>query len=255
MDLAGRVGLVTGGGTGIGRSTVLGLVRAGAAGVAINFRRSRAEAESVAEEVRQLGAEPICIQADVSQEADVQAMLQTIKSRFGRLDLLVNNAGVTHWVAMTDLDGLTDEVWRDILDVNLVGAFRCIRAAVPLLKETRGAVVNVTSISAFIASPTSSSLAYGAAKAGLVYMTKGLALALAPEVRVNAVAPSFTDTRWMSEHYGDEYQQRLVRVAESFPMGRVAGPADIAAAIVSLATGSDFVTGQTLVVDGGLTLS
>lgn len=255
VNLAGRVALVTGGGTGMGRATVLGLAGAGAAGVVINYHRSRAEAERVAGEVRQLGAEALGVKADVSQEADVRAMIDTVRDRFGRLDLLVNNAGVTHWVPIDDLDGLTDEVWRDILDVDLVGAFRCIRAAVPLLKQSRGAVVNVTSISAFITSPTTSSLAYGAAKAGLAYMTRGLALALAPDIRVNAVAPAFTDTRWMRDHYGDEYPQRLARAAANVPMGRVASAEDVAAAIVSLATGSDFVTGQTLMVDGGLTLS
>ena len=255
MDLAGRVALVTGGATGIGRATVLGLARAGVAGVAINFRASSAAAGAVAAEARELGVEPLCIQADVSKEADVRAMAETVRDRFGRLDLLVNNAGVTHWVPIDDLDGLTDEVWRDILEVDLVGAFRCIRAAAPLLKQTRGAVVNVTSVSAFIASPTTSSLAYGAAKAALVYLTRGLAVALAPEVRVNAVAPCFTDTRWMQSHYGDEYPQRLSRAAANIPLGRVASPEDVAAAIVSLAAGSDFVTGQILAVDGGLMLS
>ena len=257
MVLTTRVALVTGGGTGIGRATVLDLARAGVAGVGINYRKSRAEAESVADEVRSIGGvEPVCVQADVSIEADVRSMVQQMRDRFGRLDVLVNNAAVTHWVPLRDLDGLTDEVWRDILDVNLVGAFRCIRAAAPLLKETRGAVVNVASIAAFIASPTMSSLAYATAKAGLVYLTQGLAAALAPEVRVNAVAPSFVDTRWMRDHYGLEgYEERLARVGANVPLGRVAIAEDVAAAIVSLAAGSDFVTGQTIKVDGGLTLS
>jgi 3-oxoacyl-[acyl-carrier protein] reductase len=255
VDLTGRVALVTGGATGIGRATVVHLARAGVAGVAINYRASEVEAESAAAEVRALGAEPVCIQADVRFDAEVRAMVDRAKAHFGQLDLLVNNAGVTEWVPIADLDGLTDEVWRDILDVDLVGAFRCIRAAAPLLKQARGAVVNVASISAFIAAPTSSSLAYGAAKAGLVYLTRGLALALAPEVRINAVAPAFTDTRWMRDHYGAEYPERLSQAAASIPLGRVASPDDVAAAIVSLCGGSDFVTGQTLMVDGGLTVS
>jgi NAD(P)-dependent dehydrogenase (short-subunit alcohol dehydrogenase family) len=234
---------------------VLGLARAGAAGVAINFRSAQAEAESLAAEVRQLGAQPVCIHADVRADAEVRTMIAAVDDRFGRLDVLVNNAAVTHWVGIGDLDGLTDDIWRDVLDVDLVGAFRCVRAAAPLLKQTRGSIVNVTSVSGYIASSTSSSLAYGAAKAGLIYLTRGLAVALAPEVRVNSVAPAFTDTRWMQNHYGDDYPERLERAAESIPLGRVATPEDIAAAIVSLVTGSDFVTGQTLLVDGGLTLS
>jgi NAD(P)-dependent dehydrogenase (short-subunit alcohol dehydrogenase family) len=145
-------------------------------------------------------------------------MIDAVRARFGRLDVLVNNAGVTHWVPIGDLDGLTDAIWRDVLDVDLVGAFRCVRAAAPLLKQARGCIVNVTSVSGYIASSTSSSLAYGAAKAGLIYLTRGLAVALAPEVRVNSVAPGFTDTRWMRDHYGDEYPQRLERAVETTPL-------------------------------------
>ena len=255
MDLIGRVALVTGGATGIGRATLLQLAKHGAAGVVVNYRSRPEEAEQVAEEIRQLGAEPLCVQADMRDDAQVRAMVDQVRDRFGRLDVLVNNAGITKWVPIQDLEALTDATWDEVLDVDLKGPFRCVRAAAPLLAEAHGAIVNVSSISAVLATVTTSSLAYGAAKAALIYLTKGLAMALAPDVRVNAVAPAFTDTRWMADHYAGDYSERVARSGASFPLGRVATPDDIAAAILSFVIGSDFVTGQTLLVDGGLSLS
>lgn len=254
MDLRGRVALVTGGATGIGRATVLRLAKAGAAGVAINYRTAKDEAEQLAAEVSQIGAAALCVHADVKSDEQVRRMVQQVNERFGRLDVLVNNAGVTHWVRLTDLEGLTDAIWDDVLDVNIKGAFRCIRAAAPPLSETQGMVVNVASISGIVAPATMSSLAYGTAKAALIYLTRALAIALAPKVRVNAVAPAFTDTKWMREHYGDDYVEIVSRAAKNIPLRRIATPEDVAAAIVSLVTGGDFVTGQTLIVDGGLSL-
>jgi 3-oxoacyl-[acyl-carrier protein] reductase len=182
-------------------------------------------------------------------------MIGKIEDNFGRLDILINNAGVTHWVKLSDLDGLTDAVWDEILDVNVKGAFRCTRAAARLLAEHQGMVVNVSSISGVLAPSTMSSLAYGTAKAALIYMTRGLAVALAPEVRVNCVAPAFTDTPWMSEHFGADYQQVIAKASAGYPLQRIATPDDIASAILGLITGGDFVTGQTLIIDGGLSLS
>ncbi len=255
MELKDRVALVTGGATGIGRATVLHLARSGTAGLVINYRTAKEQAEQIAAEVRQIGAEAMCVYADVKNDDQVRQMVRQVGERFGRLDVLVNNAGVTHWVPVTDLEGLTDEMWDDIMDVNVKAAFRCTRAAVPLLSEAQGVVINVSSISGILATVTSSSLAYGAAKAALIYLTRGLAVALAPRVRVNAVAPAFTDTQWMRKHYGDDYDQIVVQAASNYPLGRIARTEDVAEAIVSLVTGGDFVTGQTLVVDGGLSLS
>ena len=255
MELNGRVVLVTGGATGIGKATIESLARAGASGVAINYRTAGVEAQQLADDVQRAGVEAVCVQADVKNDEQVRAMIAQVQKHFGRLDVLVNNAGVTHWVPISDLEGLTDEVWDDILDVNLKGAFRCVRAAAPLLTRSQGMVVNVASISGILATSTMSSLAYGSAKAALIYLTRALAVALAPGVRVNAVAPAFTDTGWLRDHYAHRYAQAAARVAESIPLKRVATAEDIAAAIVGLITGSDFVTGQTLVVDGGLSLA
>jgi len=255
MELAGRVALVTGGATGIGRATSLHLARSGAAAVAINYRSAKDEAKQVAAEVRGMGVEALCVYADVRSDEQVRRMVRQVGDGFGRLDVLVNNAGLTYWVPITDLEGLTDAMWDDILDVNVKAAFRCTRAAAALLAEGQGMVVNVASISGIIATATSSSLAYGTAKAALIYLTRALAVALGPKVRVNAVAPAFTDTGWMQRHYGDDYQRVISQAAANYPLRRIATPEDIAAAIVSLVTGSDFVTGQTLIVDGGLSLS
>lgn len=255
MDLAGRVALVTGGGTGIGRATVLHLAKSGATGVGINYRASKAEAEQTADEARRLGAEPFCIRADVRSDEQVRAMVRQVDERFGRLDVLVNNAGVTHWIPLADLEALTDAVWDEILDVNLKGAFRCARAGAELLAKREGMIINVASISGMQAPATISSLAYGAAKAALIHMTRLLAVALAPRVRVNAVSPAFTDTKWLADHFGDAYEEAKTRVASHYPLRRVGTPDDIAGAIVGLITGGDFVTGQTLLIDGGVSLS
>jgi 3-oxoacyl-[acyl-carrier protein] reductase len=255
VELSGRVALVTGGAGGIGGAVVRSLAKAAVGAVAINFRRSSKEAEDLAGEIERGGVNAIAVQADVQSDEQVRAMIGKIQDRFGRLDVLINNAGVTHWVKLSDLEGLTDSIWDEILDVNVKGAFRCARAAAKLLEANQGMIVNVSSISGVLAPSTMSSLAYGTAKAALIYMTRGLAVAMAPRVRVNCVAPAFTDTPWMSQHFGADYQQVIAKASAGYPMQRIATPEDIAGAILGLITGGDFVTGQTLIVDGGLSLS
>jgi 3-oxoacyl-[acyl-carrier protein] reductase len=255
MELNGRVALITGGAGGIGGAVVRSLANAGVSGVAINYRKSATEAEQLAADIERAGVKALAVQANVQSDAQVRAMIDKIGQHFGRLDILVNNAGVTHWVKLADLDGLTDAIWDEILDVNVKGAFRCARAAAKFLDQSQGIIINVSSISGVLAPSTMSSLAYGTAKAALIYMTRGLAVAMAPKVRVNCVAPAFTDTPWMSQHFGTEYQQVIAKAAAGYPMQRIAAPQDIAGAILGLITGGDFVTGQTLIVDGGLSLS
>ena len=240
---------------GIGGAVARALARAGISGVAVNYRKSAQGAEELATEIERSGVKTLAVQADIQKDDQVRGMIAKIQNEFGRLDILVNNAGVTHWVKLSNLDGLTDAVWDVILDVNVKGAFRCTRAAARLLAEQRGMVINVSSISGVLAPSTMSSLAYGTAKAALIYMTRGLAVALAPEVRVNCVAPAFTDTPWMSEHFGADYQRVIAKASAGYPLQRIATPDDIASAILGLITGGDFVTGQTLIVDGGLSLS
>jgi 3-oxoacyl-[acyl-carrier protein] reductase len=255
MELSGKVALVTGGAGGIGGAVVSKLAKGGVAGVAINYRKSSQAAKDLANEMERSGVKASAVQADVRSDEQVRAMIGKVQAEFGRLDILINNAGVTHWVNLADLEGLTDSIWDEILDVNVKGAFRCARAAAKLLAASHGMIVNVSSISGVLAPSTMSSLAYGTAKAALIYMTRALAVAMAPEVRVNCVAPAFTDTPWMSQHFGADYQQVIAKASEGFPLRRVATPDDIAGAILGLITGGDFVTGQTLIVDGGLSLS
>ena len=255
MELKGRVALVTGGAGGIGGAVVRSLAKAGISGLAINYRKSTKAAEDLAADLERAGVKAFAVQADVQSDTQVRSMIEQIGGQFGRLDILVNNAGVTHWVNLADLDGLTDKIWDEILDVNVKGAFRCARAAAPMLAQHQGMVVNVSSISGVLAPPTLSSLPYGTAKAALIYLTKGLAAALAPRVRVNCVAPAFTDTPWMSEHFGAEYPQAIAKASAGFPLQRIASADEVAGAILGLITGGDFVTGQTLIVDGGLSLS
>lgn len=255
MELKGRVALITGGAGGIGGAVVRILAKGGVGGIAINYRKSSKQAQELAAEIERAGVKALAVQADVQSDAQVRTMMEQIRAQFGRLDILVNNAGLTHWVPLSDLDGVTDKIWDEILDVNVKGAFRCTRAAAEMLAETQGMVINVSSISGVLAPSTMSSLPYGTAKAALLYLTKGLAVALAPKVRVNCVAPAFTDTPWMSEHFGADYPQVIAKASSGFPLQRIATPEEVAGAILGLITGGDFVTGQTLIVDGGLSLN
>jgi 3-oxoacyl-[acyl-carrier protein] reductase len=255
MELHDRVALVTGGAGGIGGAVVRSLAKAGVSGIVVNYRKSGKEAEALVSEIERNGVKAVAIRADIQADDDVRRMVSRIKDDFGRLDVLVNNAGVTHWVKLADLEGLTDSIWDEIFDVNVKGSFRCARAAAEMLAESQGMIINVSSISGVLATSTISSLAYGTAKAALIYMTKGLAVAMAPQVRVNCVAPAFTDTPWMSQHFGVEYQQVIASASAGYPLQRIATPEDIAGAVLGLINGGDFVTGQTLIVDGGLSLS
>jgi 3-oxoacyl-[acyl-carrier protein] reductase len=249
MDLGGRVAIVTGGGTGIGRATSVRLAKSGAKAVVVNYSRSASDAESTAEELRSIGSEAVPYRADVADESMVKSMVSSTVERFGRLDVLVNNAGTTHFIPHPDLDALTDEVWNDILSVNLKGTFFCCRAAAPELKKTGGAIVNVASIAAHRAS--GSSIAYAVSKAGVVQMTRALALALAPEVRVNSVSPGLVSSRWFSKSFGADAAAAQEEVfAQATPLKKVATPDDVARAIIALLE-NDLITGQDLVIDGG----
>jgi NAD(P)-dependent dehydrogenase (short-subunit alcohol dehydrogenase family) len=249
MELRGAVAIVTGGGTGVGRAVCRALVEAGATAVVVNYSRSEEDARRTASELRELGVRALAYQASVADETAVDAMVGEAVSRFGRLDVLVNNAGTTRFIAPGDLDALTDEVWDEILGVNLKGTFYCSRAAAPALRQAHGAIVNVASIAGLRAS--GSSIAYGVSKAAVIQLTRNLAMALAPEVRVNAVAPGLIATRWFRVPFGDQAAEaQEERTAAMTPLGRVATADDVARAVLGFLA-ADMVTGECVVVDGG----
>ncbi|HEY8610064.1 MAG TPA: SDR family oxidoreductase [Roseomonas sp.] len=248
-DLDGRAALVTGAASGIGLATVRELAANGCA-VALNFLPGDPRGPEAAEALRATGATIIEAPGAIGGGAEA-AMVQAAVAALGRLDLLVNNAGtpgVNRTIPGQALDEITDELWDTILDTNLVGLFRTTRAAVPALREARGAVVNIASVAGL--SGRGSSMAYAASKAGVIALTKHLARGLGPEIRVNAVAPGAVDSTWQIEW---SEAQRAQSIANA-PMGRRCVPEDIAEAILFLGCAGAMVTGQTLTVDGGLIL-
>jgi len=244
MKLKGKVALVTGGGTGIGRACSLAFAREGAA-VAVNYSRSREDAERTATEIRELGNQSLAIQANVASDEEVRRMVDEVEQTCGRLDILVNNAGTTNFVPHDDLDGLTEQNWDEVMAVNVKGTFFASRAAAKAMKKNDGgAIVNIASIAGLTG--MGSSIAYCASKAAILSMTKSLARVLAPEIRVNAVSPGITLTRWV-DGFGDFVEMNIQKT----PLKRGAGPEDIADAVLFLVSGTTFVTGENVVVDGG----
>jgi len=243
MDLKGKIALITGGGTGIGRDIALAFAREGAS-VAVNYSRSEKEAEATAQEIRELGVSSAAIKADVSDDAQVRAMVDKVMDGHGRLDILVNSAGTTTFVEAEDLEGLTEEMWDSTLAVNLKGTFFCCRAAAAAMRSNDGGnIINISSIAG--TTGIGSSIAYCASKAGVICLTKSLARTLAPEIQVNTIAPGFVVSRWT-----DAWPEFRKMHEEATPMKRVAFPADVTEAALFLVH-SDFVTGQAIIVDGG----
>ena len=243
-DLAGKVAIVTGGGTGIGRACALAFAAQGAR-VVINYSRSRDEAEQTAADCVAAGGNGIAIQANVASVADVDRLVAETVERWGRLDVLVNNAGTTRFAPYGDLDAMSEEAWDAILSVNLKGAFFAVRAAVPHMRRAGGgSIINVASIAGL--RPVGSSVAYGASKAALINMSETLAAGLGPQIRVNAIAPGFIETRWHAKGQMDREAAR-----QATPLKRNGTAEDCAEVALFLATSGRFVTGQTIVVDGG----
>ena len=253
MQVKDKAAVITGGGTGVGRATAMQLAQLGCS-VLVNYSRSAKEAEQTVADIQQAGGRAIACRADVANDDDCRAMIDTALSEFGRLDMLINNAGTTEFIAFSKLDAVSDEVWQKLLAVNVIGPFHCTRAAADAMRDTAGPdgaeIVNVSSVAGIIA--TGSCIPYAACKAALNNMTVALARTLAPQIRVNAVAPGFITGRWLDNGLGERYESTKQAFDERMPLGRVCDPPDVAAAILSLITGSDLVTGQVLTCDSGM---
>jgi 3-oxoacyl-[acyl-carrier protein] reductase len=246
MDLKNKTALVTGGGTGIGRAASLALAARGVS-VAVNYSRSRADAEETVRLITNGGGRATAIQADVAKDVEVRDMAEQVVRHFGAVDLLVNNAGITRHIPFDDLEGATEEVWDDLYQVNVKGMFFCARAVAPYMrKNQQGAIVNLGSIAG--QTGLGSSLPYAVSKAAVHGLTKSLARALAPEIRVNCVVPGAVATRWWAGR-----EEQMKKLAPQMLLKRISTPEDIAS-LICTALEQEAMTGQMITVDSGQTL-
>ena len=245
MKLKDKVAVVTGGGTGIGRGICLRFAQEGAA-VVVNYAKSKKQAKKVVSEIENLGGQAAGIQADVSKDLEARQLIDKAVSHFDRLDVLVNNAAWTRYVPHLNLEDLTEEILDNTWSVIVKGSIYCTRAAVPHLRANGGgSVINITSNAGF--SARGSTIVYGASKAAMTFITKALARALAPDIRVNAIAPGFVDTGFVN--WTPEVLDQLKRQTH---LGQPILPENIGDAAVFLASDAVATTGQTILVDGGV---
>jgi 3-oxoacyl-[acyl-carrier protein] reductase len=247
VKLKGKVALITGGGTGMGRAITLKFAAEGAH-VAINYSRRATEAQETVEAARKLGAQAFAEKADVRVEAEAIRLVEETVKRFGRLDILVNNAGWSKFIPHRQLSDLTEEVLERTWQTNVKGPIYVTRAAIPhMVKGGGGSIVNTTSVAAYTGA--GSSIIYGASKAALGAITKSLARAFAKDnIRVNAIAPGFVDTQFVDWAPGVKEKQVAVS-----PMGRIPTAEDAANAVMYLACDATGITAQTIFVDCGVT--
>jgi len=249
-----KVCVVTGSSSGIGAATAR-LYASHGWNVVVNYSREPAPAEAVAAQCEALGAQVLVVKADVAQDADCRRLASEVEARFGRADVLVNNAGTTKFVDLKDLDGLEAEDFHKIYSVNVIGAYQMTRALAPLLRRQVGSgVVNVSSVASMMG--RGSSLAYMASKGALNAMTVGLARALAPNVRVNAIAPGLVETPWLQEGLGAEgYQRGVDWYKGRAALEAVITPEDVAETAWYLGASAAKTTGEVMLVDAGLRIT
>jgi 3-oxoacyl-[acyl-carrier protein] reductase len=250
MNLQGKVAVITGSSVGVGRAAALAFAERGCA-VVINYNSSHSEAEEAAELCRARGTKAIVVQADVSIDADCRRLIQTAVDSFGHLEILVNNAAVTKFIDFSDLEGMTEDIWLQILRTNLLGNFFCSRAAIPHMRKAGGgAIVNVGSIAGFLGH--GSSIAYSVSKAAIMNMTKCLARTVGPEIRVNGVAPGAIDTRWLRKGIGEKAFEGLKEtLRRTTILQDILTPEDVANTIIYLVRDARMMTGETVKLDGG----
>jgi len=241
--------LVTGAATGIGRSAAVALAKSGY-DVVVNYSRSEDAAKITAQQAESAGARTLLYRCDVSDDAGVRAMVAATEEEFGRLDVLINNAGTTVDVEPKNFEEMTVEGWNRVFAVNVLGLFLVTRAAAPLLKKSpNGCVVNTCSIAGL--RPSAQPLPYAASKAAVANLTKTLANALGPEIRVNAVAPGWIEGEWMKRTLAENYKGLMARRAKYTPLKRCCTEDDVADSMLGLILYNRFVTGEIVIIDGG----
>ena len=249
MASSKRVALITGSASGIGKAVAIAFSKNNY-DVAINYSRSAEKARGTAENCQKLGAKTFVAKCDVSNDKQVNSMISNCNKEFGRLDVLVNNAGTTMDTPPKMLDDVDLEEWDRVFAINVRGLFQVTRAAAPILRQSENAsIINTCSIAGIRPGPQP--LAYAASKASVANLTKTLAAALAPEIRVNAVAPGWLEGEWMEKMLGNNYQGLMERRAKYTPLKRVARAEDVGDVMVNLADHQKFVTGEIVTIDGG----
>jgi 3-oxoacyl-[acyl-carrier protein] reductase len=253
-DMTGKRAIVTGGGTGLGAATAIGLAKRGVS-VCVNYSSSAEAAEKVAADCKALGVDAFAIKANVAEDADCRALVAAAVERFGGLEILINNAGITKFAKHSDLDALTADDFHRLYGVNVIAPYQMTRAAQPHLAASgKGTVVMVSSIAGVTG--IGSSIAYASTKGALNTMTLSLARALAPNIRVNAVCPGYIGSGWFTKYQGTSVEdQTAENVAKSTPLKVASQPEDIAETILFFAgPESRHVTGEFIIVDAGMHL-
>ncbi len=253
MNLESAVCIVTGSATGTGAACAIRLAKKGAR-VVVNYSKSERDAKQTLEACQAAGADAILARGDVAVDADCRAMAQAALDKWGRIDALINNAGITKFVAASDLEGLDSADFQRLYAVNVIGPYQMIRACAPAMKKQgKAAIVNISSISGVRG--IGSSTAYIASKGALNAMTLALARSLAPEIRVNAVCPGLIETRWHLDRFSQEdYAKFKANYEKAVPLAKAASADDVAEVAVWLIEGADLVTGESILVDAGLHL-
>jgi NAD(P)-dependent dehydrogenase (short-subunit alcohol dehydrogenase family) len=245
MDLNNAVAVVTGGNGGLGQRICHALARCGAH-IAVVYAQSAGEAEAVARDIEKLGVKAAAFACDVTKPGQVQRMVDDVVKRFGRLDILINDAAYNKAIPYRDLDALTIEEWSKIMDVNLTGPLHCIKAVAPVMQsQGRGRIVNIASVAGL--SPTGSSIAYAVSKAGLIHLTRCMSVALAPDVLVNCVAPGLLEGTRATANLA---KTQIEHAAAASLLKKAADKDDVADQVVTMCR-TETMTGQTMVIDSG----
>lgn len=245
MDFHNKTAVVTGGATGIGKAVCLALAELGAS-VVLNYAHSEADAREAEREIQKLGGDVLAARADVSDDAQARGMINLAVERFGGIDFLVNNASITEQIELPNLEAVSDSVWDRLMSVNVKGMFYCARAAAPVMKAHGGSILNMGSIAGITGS--GSSIPYAASKAAVHCLTKSLARALAPDIRVNSIAPAAVSTRWWR---GEE--EKMKRLSGNLPLQRISTPEDIAELICAVLAQKS-MTGQIISPNNGMVI-